>query len=503
MRFSLKLIAIVLCLASCVFAEVSLPAVLSDGAVLQRGMPIHFFGRAAPGEAITISLNKQSKSTTADYVGRWHLYLAPEAAGGPYDATVKGSNTITVHDVLIGDVWVASGQSNMEYPMEGWGGTPKQNLDEFPKANFPTLRFFQTQHAYSDHPLMDIPKPAKWVACTPETAKKFSAVAYYFAKNLIEKEKVPVGIMEADWGGSVAEAWTSLDGLSSKAGLMPIFANRATMMDKYVDEAEIIGPQEQRLKDEAKAKGQPEPSFPWHPDPHSWAPSELYNAMISPLTPYPIRGVIWYQGESNSAYDRAPHYAELFQTMIRDWRNHWGVGDFPFLFVQISAYKSSEAEHWGSLRQTQLESLALRNTGMAVTIDVGNPDDVHPTDKVTVGSRLALAARALSYGEKIEYSGPLPRQVTREEKALRISFDHAESLQAGKNGWCGFEVAGTDGKFSPATAKIEATQIVVSSPAVSEPVSVRYDWTNAPDCFFYNQMGLPASSFEASLPLFH
>ncbi len=498
-----KVVAIVLCSAASLFAEVSVPAVLSDGAVLQRGMPIHFFGKAAPGEAISVSLNKQTKSATADYVGRWHIYLAPEAAGGPYEVTVKGTNTIVLHDVLIGDIWVASGQSNMEYPMEGWGATPKQNLDEFPKANYPTLRFFQTQHAYSDHPLMDISKPAKWVACTPETVKKFSAVAYYFAKNLTEKEKVPVGIMEADWGGTVAEAWTSLDGLSSNPGLMPIFANRATMMDKYVDEVEIIGPQEQRLTAEAKAKGLQAPYFPWHPDTNSWAPALLYNAMISPFTPYPIRGVIWYQGESNSAVDRAPHYAELFQTMIRDWRNHWGIGDFPFLFVQISSYKSNELENWGLLRQKQLESLALRNTAMAVTIDVGNPDDVHPTDKLTVGSRLALAARALSYGEKIEYSGPVPRQVTREENALRVWFDHAESLQTGKTGLCGFEVAGTDGKFVSATAKVEATQIVVSSPSVGTPVSVRYDWPNAVDCFFYNQMGLPASSFEASLPLFH
>ena len=497
------LFLVFLAFTAVVQAEVKLPVVLSDGVVLQRHLPIHIWGSAAPGESVTVSLKQQSKATAADFTGRWHIYLSPEEAGGPFELVVKGTNTLVLHDVLIGDVWIASGQSNMEFPMQGWGSTPKQAAADIPNANLPLIHLLHTEHAYADHPLDDLSKPAKWLACTPESVKNFSAVAYYFIRNIAEHEKIPLGVIEADWGGTPAEAWTSLDALSSNAGLMPIFAARAHMMDKWVDDVELIGPHEDELRAQAKAKGLPEPLFEWHPDPHSWAPSDLYNAMISPLTPYAIHGVIWYQGESNSKLDRGPYYAELFQTMIRDWRRHWGIGDFAFLYVQISAFKSNELESWPLVRQAQLETLTLRNTAMAVSIDVGNPDDVHPTDKLTVGSRLALAARVLAYGEHLEYSGPLIRQVTREEKALRLWFTHAESFQVGPKGWCGFEVAGRDGKYAPATPKVDGTQILVSSPQVEAPVSVRYAWQNSPECPFFNQAGLPASPFQASLGLFH
>lgn len=500
--FRIGIFALAFCAVPWVRADVSLPVLLSDGVVLQRGMPIHIWGKAAPGENVQVALNRQSKSTVADFAGRWHIYLAPEAAGGPYELSVNGQNHVVLHDVLIGDVWVASGQSNMEFPMEGWQGTPKDAAAEIPKANLPSIHLFHVTKAYSQHPLNDLSSPAKWSPCTPDTVRQFSAVAYFFAKEIAAREKIPIGVIESAWGGTVAEAWTSLDGLSSNPVLMPIFANRARMVDHLI-ETDTIAPHEEELKQQAKKNGLPEPLFAWRPDPHSWEPAALYNAMIAPLTPYAIRGVIWYQGESNSALARAPHYGALFETLIRDWRNHWAIGDFPFLYVQISSYKSNALEDWAPVRDGQRKTLALINTAMAVTIDIGNPDDVHPTDKLDVGHRLALAARALSYGEQLEYSGPLFRGVTREDKALRVWFDHAGGIKPGNKGLCGFAIAGEDGRFAPATAQIDGSTIVVTSPQVESPTTVRYGWENSPECPFFNGAGLPASPFEGSLELFH
>jgi sialate O-acetylesterase len=390
----------------------------------------------------------------------------------------------------------------MEFPMEGWDGTPEDAAAEIPKANLPTVRFLQVSRAYSDHPLDDI-APAAWKACNPDSVRKLSAVAYFFAKEIAMHEKVPIGVIESDWGGTVAEAWTSLDGLSSNPGLMPIFANRAHMAAEQI-ETELVAPHEDELKKQAREKGQAEPIFAWHPDPHSWVPAALYNAMISPLTPFAIRGVIWYQGESNSALERTQHYGPLFETLIRDWRNHWAIGDFPFLYVQIANFKSNELEDWAPVRDAQRKALEVANTAMVVTIDIGNPDDVHPTDKRDVGKRLALAARAISYGEQLEYSGPLFRELTREDHSLRLWFDHAEgAFKPGAHGWCGFEVAGKDGHFVPASAQVDGSTVVVSSSSVEVPSQARYAWANSPECPFFNHAGLPASPFAASLGLFH
>jgi sialate O-acetylesterase len=223
----------------------------------------------------------------------------------------------------------------------------------------------------------------------------------------------------------------------------------------------------------------------------------LWNGMIAPLTPFPIRGVLWYQGESNSVLERAPLYGRVFRTLIEDWRRQWGVGDFPFLYVQISNFKSTPGEDWAVLREQQLRTLELRNTAMAVTIDIGNPDNVHPTDKVDVGLRLARAARVLSYGETLEYSGPLFRQATPEGTAIRAWFDHAGGLTAKGGALAGFEVAGADGRFVPATAAIDGATVVASSPDVPLPVFVRYGWANSPECDLFNGEGLPASPFTS------
>ena len=492
-RRKVWLFLIALVVLPVVRAEVSLPVVFSDGMLLQRDLPIHVWGRSAPAENVSATFRGETRAAVADDLGRWQLYLPPAAAGGPYELTISGSNRIVIHNVLVGDVWVASGQSNMEFKM--------RELDnpqaEIAAAKFPRIRIMRIKHAYSEYPLTDALADQRWAEVSPESVPEFSAVAYYFAREIHQKEKVPIGIIESNWGGTVAETWTSMDALTADASLMPVFASRARMMDAEAENL-LLEPVHQAETAKAKAAGLPPPKFPWHPLQQMWAPAQLYNAMIAPLTPYAIRGVIWYQGESNSKLDRAPSYERLFQTMIRDWRDHWALGDFPFLYVQISSFTSDATEDWAIIRQAQLRALQLRNTAMAVTIDIGNPDDVHPRDKVDVGYRLALAARATVYGEAVEYSGPIVRQVTREDHSLRVWFDHAAGLQSKGGAPTSFEIAGADGKFVPAEAHIDGQSVIVSSPSVAVPVKVRYGWANSPNCSLFNGEGLPASPFQGA-----
>jgi sialate O-acetylesterase len=254
---------------------------------------------------------------------------------------------------------------------------------------------------------------------------------------------------------------------------------------------------EKREDASAKQANLPPPQHAWHPNIASWAPAFLYNGMIAPLIDYRIKGVIWYQGESNSGTERAPMYAKVFPKLIADWRGKWAEGDFPFLFVQISSFKSTVYEHWGVIRDAQRRTLDLANTGMAVTLDVGDPDNVHPPDKQTVGHRLALAARHIAYGEHLEDSGPLYRETAAEGGSIRVWFDHSDGLTAKGGTLQGFEVAGDDHRFFPATAKIENNTILVTASGVKSPRFVRYAWPNAPAANLYNSAGLPASTFSS------
>jgi sialate O-acetylesterase len=335
-----------------------------------------------------------------------------------------------------------------------------------------------------------------WAVSSPETAKEFSAVAWYFARDIEQREHVPVGVIDSTWGGTVGESWVRLTALGEDASLAPIFVDRGKMLERATDaEREIRD--EQRQRAEAEAQGKPIPKFPWHPPLASWGPGMLWNGMIAPLTPMAIRGAIWYQGESNSALARVQSYDRIMRTLIEDWRRQWGVGDFPFLYVQISSFTSTPAEDWASLREQQVKTLEMKNTAMAVTIDIGNPIDVHPTNKLDVGLRLARAARALSYGEAVEYAGPMFRQATPEGHAISVWFDHAQGLTARGGAATGIEVAGIDGKFSPATATIDGAKLVATSPDVPSPVFVRFGWANSPQCNLFNSEGLPASPFTS------
>lgn len=482
-------------LAIPVRADVSLPSLLADHMVVQRGLPVHVWGMAAPREGVTVTFRSETKSTTADDLGRWSLYLSPGEAGGPFSMTVKAANTIVLNDVLAGDVWVASGQSNMEFSMKSL-----VNADaEIAAAQYPKIRIFRVEHRPSDFPRSDV-EAKTWAACTPESAAESSAVAYYFARDLYRRMNVPIGLVESFWGGTAAESWTSLYSLAADASLMPVFAERSKMVDAR--ESTLLEQQQEERNfqlavEQAKAEGKPAPQRSWHPDFAAWAPAALFNGMISPLTRFAIRGVIWYQGEANGG-ERAPLYAHLFQAMISDWRRNWDEGDFPFLFVQIANWTTAPDGNWPEVRDAQRQALALRNTGMAVTIDIGDPVDIHPKNKLDVGLRLALAARAIAYGEKLEWSGPLYRQVTQEDHALRVWFDHANGLAAKGGALAGFEIAGADGKYVAADATIDGSSVVVSSAAVTSPISVRYGWAANPTCNLINKEALPASPFQAS-----
>ncbi len=495
MRFLVPVLLALSTLAA--HAEVRLPHLLSDHAVLQRDQPVHIWGSAAPDEAVQVDFHNRQAKATADELGRWNVYLRPEPAGGPYTLTVRGSNTVAVQDVMVGDVWFASGQSNMEMPLRGFPGSAvlKNGPAEIAAANQPRLRLLRFPHASSPYEQRDI--DASWTVCTPQTAADFSAVAYFFGRGLAQEQGVTVGLIDSTWGGTPAASWVSLDGLSADPGLMPVFAAHAKMVEEQED-VPALQAEERREDAAAQAAGKPKPSHPFHPDPISYAPSGLFNAMVAPVLPYRIRGVIWYQGETDSALNRAPLYEPLFPALIRDWRARWGEGDFPFLFAQISSFTSTPQEHWGVIRDAQRRALGVANTAMVVTLDVGLADNVHPPDKQTVGARFLLSADAVAYGKPGKWSGPLFQQATPESGAVRVYFSHAGGLAAKGGSLQGFELAGADHRFRPAQASVEGETVVVRVEGLVNPEYVRYAWANSSlDANLYNSAGLPASTFTS------
>jgi len=491
------------CLLPCrlLRAEVRLPHVLSDHAVLQRDRPIHLWGWATPGAHLTARFHAQTVPAQTDALGAFSLWLAPETAGGPYTLTISGDGPdVTLSDLLVGDVWFASGQSNMEMPLQGFPGNAvlKDGDREIAAATNPKLRLLLVDHKSADSPMNDVPDT--WTVCTPATAATFSAVAYFFGREIAAKENVPVGLIDSTWGGTPADSWVSMDTLGNHPDLLPAFGSRARFADEQTDlKAQIAA--EKAEDDAARAAGKPLPQHPWHPDESSWLPAGLYNGMIAPFTPMSLRGFLWYQGETNSALDRAPYYATLFSALIRDWRMQFAQGNLPFFFVQISSFHSP-GEDWGKVRDAQRRTLQLTNTAMAVTLDIGTPDNVHPPDKQTVGHRLALAARHITYGEDVPWASPLFRQATSElqpdgSSALRVWFDHAHGLTARGQPIDAFEVAGEDRHFVPAQARIDGETVLVSATAVPRPVYVRYGWMGVVTNNLFNVAGLPASTFTS------
>jgi len=495
-------IALTACLASVSLtnarAEIKLPNLLSDHAVLQRESPIHLWGWATPGAKLTIRFHNQIASATADELGQWATWLAPEDAGGPYVLDIDGGaqeGKRELSDLMVGDVWIASGQSNMEMPLSGFPPTAfVNNADsEIKAADNPMLRLLLVEHKSSDIPLQNI--SGQWSQCTPETASKFSAVAYFFGREIAEKERVAIGLIDASWGGTPIDSWISLDTLGNNPSLFSAFSNRAKFADQQANLSAQIAAE--RASDAAaKAAGKPVPIHPWHPEEVSWLPAGLYNGMIAPLSNMSIKGFLWYQGETDSAPLRASHYSVLFPALIQDWRTRFEQGNLPFLFVQISSFES-HGEDWGAVRDAQRRTLSLANTAMVVSLDVGTPGNVHPPDKQTVSSRLALAARGLVYGEHVEYAPPLFRQAAIEGPGIRVWFDNAEQLTTKGKPLEDFELAGSDRNFVAASAVIQGNTIMVSAPGVLHPRFVRYGWRNVVQTFFYNRQGLPGSTFTS------
>jgi sialate O-acetylesterase len=544
--------AIVLLLAAVPsFADVKLPAIVGDHMVLQRDAKVPIWGWADPGEAVTVTAGDVKDTATASADGKWSVALTGlNASDHPIDIAIAGKNSITVHDVLVGDVWVCSGQSNMEFNLGGgkygFGGA-LNSAQEVANANHPTMRLFIVTKTPAFEPQADC--KGSWKVCDPDSAGPFSAVGYFFGRDIMENQHVPVGLIGTYWGGTPAESWTSIEALKSVPELdvyarsfESIQSNLPKLKQAYEEQlakwpAEVAAWKKQNADyqtaqkkwildaAEAKTNGKPipakppapraEPRRPVAPGTNGHLPSSLTNGMIAPIIPYAIKGAIWYQGESNAGQSKL--YQTLFPTMITDWRKRWGEGDFPFLFVQLASYMprvanpTQTADGWPGLREAQSMTLKLPNTGQAVTIDIGQGNDIHPKDKLDVGHRLALAARHLAYGEDVVFSGPTYDSMTIDGSKIKIKFKNvgtgltiaaAPSTQPGVPPLApgselkGFTIAGADHKFVWATATIDGDSVIVSSPDVHDPQAVRYAWANNPEVNFYNKEGLPASPFR-------
>lgn len=643
---SVLVLSVILCIGNDVQAKVKLPSLFSDYMVFQQKTKAAVWGKAEPGKTITISTtwSRARYTSNADELGNWKIMVATPSYGGPYAMTISDGEPLILMNVLIGEVWVCSGQSNMEMPLAGWGKINNYQ-QEIAEAKYPSIRLLQVDHTTSNFP-MDDAKVANfgWKPCIPQFVAEFSSVAYFFAREIYNKTKIPIGLIHTSWGGTIAEAWTSASTLKT----IPDFVEAVNKIENT--DKEKSGPSfEQQLtawqkivleKDAGMAEGKPVwlansldvsswktmslptvweqagmPGFDgvvWFRKnitiPQAWAgkalklnlgpiddnditffdgdiigqtegynvprnytipankvkagtfalvvrifdsggeggiyadkntialvapdgtqlsldgewqykvgmnmkdiapmpmsdngpnrPTVLYNAMIHPYLQFPIKGAIWYQGESNA--DRAHQYRTLFPAMITDWRRQWGQGDFPFYFVQLANFMKTEAEPgasaWAELRDAQLGTLSVPNTGMAVSIDIGDAVDIHPKNKQDVGKRLALIALAKNYGVKVPYSGPMYQSYKIEAGTIKLSFNDAEQLKTsdGKE-LKGFAIAGSDQKFHWAKAVIKGKQVIVSSTDVPDPVAVRYAWANNPVCNLINGAGLPASPFK-------
>ena len=498
---AMRLLALVLLLTALsanLRADVRLPALFGDHMVVQRDIPIHVWGWADPGEAVSIAFRGESAATTASPDGLWEVYLEPAEAGGPYELAIDGENSIRLSDVLVGDVWVGSGQSNMEWPLERANDAAR----EIAAAQYPGIRYFKVVRVAEDTRKDDV--EGEWQTVTPETAGEFSGLAYFFARHLHGELGVPFGIIQSAWGGTPAQAWTSSRALSADPALADFVAEFEAEGERLRPGYEAAFADWERRAAEADAAGEETPRRPPRPrtlNPTA-TPSWLFNGMIAPLIKYPIRGVIWYQGENDANNRQALLYRRLFRALIEDWRYEWRQGAFPFLFVQLPNFaRVVENSEWPELREAQSMALGLAGTGMAVTIDIGDSTDIHPGNKQDAGLRLALAARAIAYGEKgLEFSGPMYRQTTPQGTALRLWFDHAGSgLQARGAPLVGFELAGPDGKFVEAEASIAGNSVILTSPAVQAPVQARYAWGDDPEGNLINGAGLPASPFRTTM----
>ena len=485
------------CLAA--VANVKLPAIITDNMVLQQKSKVALWGWADAGEKISItgSWNNKKVNTVTGANGKWQLWLKTSAAGGPYAISVQGKNHIDIKNVLLGEVWLASGQSNMQFTIGNYNDwrTGVNNYEtEAAKANNPKIRMFQISQNIAQTPQQDL--AGIWKTCTPANSYEFSAVAYYFAREISQATGYPVGIINSSWGGTPAESWVSRDVLQSHPKL------KSELIDTYDREAgEYPAKIEQYKNDLAQWKldsvGKPanalprQPGQPRDPKTNPTNPAKIYNQMIAPLPPYGIKGVIWYQGEGNSL--RAEQYKTLFPALIKSWRELWKQ-DFPFYFVQVAPHMQITPD----VRDAQLYTYkTVTNTGIVVITDTGDSVDIHPRNKEIVGKRLAAWALVKTYHQRnIEYSGPIYEKMEIQSGKVKIYFKFAKGLNAQNGALKEFTIASADKRFVPATATIDGDAIIVSSPEVTEPVAVRFAWKFVPRPNLFNSANLPASPFR-------
>ncbi len=436
--------------------------------VLQRDIPAPIWGWTTPGKEVTVTLNGKSAAAVADADGKWIVKIGPFAAGGPFTLSVQGPESASLEDVLIGDVWIFSGQSNMEMGVHNVNNAK----EEIASANFPQIRLFRESWKSAAEPQTHL--TGQWQACTPKTIadghadswQGFTAIGYFFGRQVHQELNVPIGLVQASWSGTIAQAWVSAEGLKS----LPDFAASA----------EKVKQSGQGGRDTLTA---------------------IYNGMIAPLTPAAIKGVVWYQGESNGW--QGLQYRSLLSALIKDWRAHFGAGDFTFLIAQIGAKDPVKMPPepgyaaWAELREAQL--LTMQNVphcGMAVVLDVG-AEGLHPKNKQEVGRRLALNALALAYYKKFEFQGPVFKTMEVQGNTIRLKFDHLGGGLEAKGGMLqGFSIAGKDKHFVWADASIDGDSVVVTSPNVAAPLAARYGWAQNPVCNLFNKAGLPASPFR-------
>ncbi len=483
-------------------ADVTLPAIFSDHMVLQAEAPVPVWGWAEPDEQVTVSIGDQTKTAKADASGKWKLNLDKLESGKVTSLTIKGKNTVTVNDVLTGEVWLCSGQSNMAMLVKN----SKDYEQEKVAADFPKIRMFR--ESSRANPSVQEKCNGTWMVCSPETVGNFSATAYFFGRELYKKINQPIGLINSSVGGTPIEAWTSLEAQKDIPELKPILEKWKKMEMEWDPEKEKA--QHEKLlakynEDVAKEGGKSDktlrpPRRPEAPLTSPERPTNLFNSKIAPLIPYAIKGAIWYQGETNAS--RGGLYDITLPLMIKDWRTRWNQGDFPFAWVQLPGYmkaqeKPVEDGGWPCIREFMLKSLSVPNTGMAITIDVGEAGNIHPVNKQEVGKRLAMWALAKVYGQNCASSGPLPSGHEIKGSEIICSFKNTDGgLLAREGELKGFAIAGADKKWFKGSAKIEGDKVIVSSPEVKEPKAVRYAWANNPECNLFNGAGIPASPFR-------
>jgi sialate O-acetylesterase len=487
-----------LALISSAQSEITLFPLFSDHAVLQSGKPVPVWGAGSPGEEVSITIAGQTKSTKAGDDAKWMLKLdALEASPAPTTLVAKGSNTITVNDVLIGEVWLGSGQSNMAMTVNRANDYEKEQA----AAKLPQIRMFTTDRTV-ENPSAETKKNV-WVVCSPDTVGSFSATAYFFGREIHRELKLPVGLINSSVGGTPIDSWIAADKQKSSPELAPMFA--ALQKDAAAaDPAALQAAYEKQLAawpeavKKARAEGKKAPRKPQDPAALREKKSNLgnlFDGKIAPLVPYALRGVLWYQGEANSTPVKASYYQYHLPLLVTDWRARWGE-ELPFAWVQLPNFSSPRGEGWCLVREGMLKTLKLPKTGMAITLDIGMEKDIHPKNKQDVGRRLAAWALGTVYGKDVETSGPLLAKYEVKDGSIVLSFTHASGLTAMGGELKEFVIAGEDKQWHPAKAHLEDGKVIVSSDAVPQPVAARYAWKDYPEATLFNSAGLPATQFR-------